>query len=49
MNGAAEYLASIKARIVAHSHVVHWAVVREEAQGDQGLWFSGIFRSTKLR
>ena len=38
MNGAAEYLASIKARIIAHSHVVHWAVVREEAQGDQGLF-----------
>ena len=38
MNGAAEYLASIKARIVAHPHVVRWTVLREEAQGDQGLF-----------
>jgi hypothetical protein len=38
VNGAAEYLASIKARIVAHPHVVRWIVVREEAQGDQGLF-----------
>ncbi len=38
MNGAAEYLASIKARIVAHPHVVRWTVVREEPQGDQGLF-----------
>lgn len=37
MNGAVEYLASIKARIVAHPRVVRWTVVREEAQGDQGL------------
>ena len=38
MNGAAEYLTSIKARIVAHSHVVHWTIVREEAQADQGVF-----------
>ena len=38
MNGAAEYLTSIKARIVAHPHVVRWTVVREEAQSDQGLF-----------
>jgi hypothetical protein len=37
VNGAAEYLASLKARIVAHPRVVRWIVVREEAQGDQGL------------
>ena len=45
MNGAAEYLASIKARIVAHPHVVHWAVVREEAQGDQGLFRYAILKT----
>ena len=38
MNGAAEHLTSIKARIVAHPHVVRWTVVRDEAQGDQGLF-----------
>ena len=38
MNGAAEHLTSIKARIVAHPQVVRWTVVREEAQGDQGLF-----------
>jgi hypothetical protein len=38
VNGAAEHLVSIKARIVAPPHVVRWTVVREEAQGDQGLF-----------
>jgi hypothetical protein len=35
---AADYLAHIKALIVVNSQVVHWAVVREEAQGDMGLF-----------
>jgi len=34
---AAAYLASVKARTVAHPQVVRWVVVREEAQGDLGL------------
>jgi hypothetical protein len=38
VNGAAEHLVSIKARIVAHPDVVRWTVIREEAQGDQGLF-----------
>ena len=38
MKDAAEYLACIKARIVAHPRVVRWIIVREEAQGEQGLW-----------
>lgn len=37
MNGAAEHLISVKAHIVAHPHVVRWTLIREEAQGDQGL------------
>lgn len=37
MKDAAEYLAFIKARIVANSQVERWVIVREEAQGDQGL------------
>ena len=37
MINAAEYLASVKARIVAYPQVVRWVVVREEAQGDMGL------------
>jgi hypothetical protein len=32
-----EYLASIKARIVVHSQVVRWVIVREEAQDDVSL------------
>jgi len=45
VNGAAEYLTSIKARIVAHPHVVSWTVVREEAQGDQGLFRYAILKT----
>jgi hypothetical protein len=45
VNGAAEYLASIQARIVAHLHVVHWTVVQEEAQGDQGLFRYAILKT----
>jgi hypothetical protein len=35
---AADYLAHIKALVVAHSQVTHWIVVREEAQGNMGLY-----------
>lgn len=38
MTDAAAYLVSIKARIVVHPQVVRWIIVREEAQGDMGLW-----------
>jgi len=34
---AAEYLAHLKALIVAHPCVLRWTVLREEAQGDMGL------------
>ena len=37
MNDAAEYLAFIKACIVAHPQVEQCLIVREEAQGDMGL------------
>ena len=37
MKDAADYLAFIKALIIANPHVVRWAVIREEAQGDMGL------------
>lgn len=38
MRDAADYLAHIKALIVMNPQVVHWTVVREEAQGDMGLF-----------
>jgi hypothetical protein len=34
---ADDYLAYIKARIALNRQVVHWTIVREEAQGDMGL------------
>jgi len=34
---AADYLSHIKALIALNRQVVHWKVVREEAQGDVGL------------
>ena len=37
MKDAAEYLAYVKALIVANAQVVRWVVVREEAQGKMGL------------
>lgn len=37
MKDAADYLAYIKALIVAHPQVAHCAIQREEAQGDEGL------------
>lgn len=38
MKNAGDYLAHIKALIVLSPQVVHWVVVREEAQGDMGLF-----------
>ncbi len=38
MKDAADYLAHIKALIVVSPQVMHWMVVREEAQGDMGLF-----------
>ena len=38
MKEAADYLAHIKALIIVDPQVVHWIVVREEAQGDVGLF-----------
>ena len=38
MKDATDYLAHIKALIVLNPRVVHWTVVREEAQGDMGLF-----------
>jgi hypothetical protein len=35
---AADYLAHIKALIVVNPQVVHWRVVREEVQGNTGLF-----------
>ena len=37
MKDAADYLGYIKALITLNRQVVHWMVVREEAQGDLGL------------
>lgn len=38
MKDAADYLAHIKALIVASPYVERWTVVREEIQGDMGLF-----------
>jgi hypothetical protein len=38
VKSASDYLAYIKALIVLNPQVVHWMVVREEAQGDLGLF-----------
>jgi len=37
VKNAADYLSYIKALIIMNSSVLHWSVVREEAQGDIGL------------
>ncbi len=37
MRSASDYLAHVKALIVANPQVIHWTVVREEVQGDLGL------------
>ena len=38
MKDVAEYLAYIKALIVMNPQVAHWVVVREESQGNRGLF-----------
>ena len=38
MRDAAAYLVHIKAQIIANPQIVHWVAVREEAQGDMGLF-----------
>lgn len=38
MKNASDYLAHIKALITLNRQVVHWEVIREEAQGDVGLF-----------
>ena len=38
MRDADEYLASVKASIVMADQILHWTVIREEAQGDAGLF-----------
>jgi hypothetical protein len=37
VKNAADYLGHVKALIALNRQVVHWKVVREEAQGDVGL------------
>lgn len=49
MKDAADYLAYIKALIVANSQVFRWTVVREETQGDMGLFrYRLTLRDTSL-
>lgn len=38
MRDAEDYLAFVKAQIVVHARVIHWQVMREEAQEDEGLY-----------
>ena len=38
MNSAADYLAHVKALIVLNPKVLHWTVLREEAQEEMGLF-----------
>jgi len=38
MKDASDYLAYIKALIVSNPQVLRWSVIREEAQGDIGLF-----------
>lgn len=38
MRDAEDYLAFVKAQIVAHARIIHWHVIREEAQEDEGLY-----------
>ena len=38
MKDAIDYLTHIKALIVVNPQVVHWTIVREEAQGGMGLF-----------
>lgn len=38
MRGAADYLTEVRALVIAHPGVVHWTVLREEAQGNLGMF-----------
>ena len=38
MKDAGEYLARLKALIIASSSITHWEIVREETHGDVGLF-----------
>lgn len=38
MRDADEYLATVKASIIMTDQIVHWTAIREEAQGDTGLF-----------
>lgn len=49
MKDAADYLAYIKALIVVNPQVLRWTVVREETQGDMGLFrYRLTLRGTSL-
>ena len=49
MKDAADYLAYIKALIVANPQVLRWTVAREETQGDMGLFrYRLTLRNTSL-
>lgn len=38
MNNARDYIERIRALIVSNQQVVSWAIAREEAQGDRGMF-----------
>ena len=38
MRNATEYLGRVKALILVNPSIVHWETVREEAEGDMGLF-----------
>lgn len=38
MRDAAEYLTQVRALVIAEAAVTHWSVIREEAQGDLGMF-----------
>lgn len=38
MNNARDYIERVRALIVSNPQVLHWAIAREEAQGDRGLF-----------
>jgi hypothetical protein len=35
---AAKYLAHVKSLVILHPRVAHWAILREEVEGDLGLF-----------
>ncbi len=38
MNEAADYLARVRSLILINARILHWQIVREEAQGNVGLF-----------